>query len=217
MTPGNIVGMAVVKGLEVIALTDHNSCKNCEPLLTLAKEYGILAIPGMELCTVEEVHVLCLFEDLKHAMDFDSYVYRHLLPLPNREDIFGRQLLCNAKDEYTGKVDNLLIHATDIGFDKVYELMKDFHGLMIPAHIDKTSNSLLSNLGFIPPDSLFRCVEVKDMKKREALENTNPYLKQCRIISDSDAHQLGDINEPIHYIEVEERSVMGILKALGKP
>ena len=68
MTPANIVGMSVIKGLDVIAVTDHNSCKNCPAVLTAAEEYGILAIPGMEINTSEEVHAVCLFEELKAAM-----------------------------------------------------------------------------------------------------------------------------------------------------
>lgn len=85
MTPANIVGMAALKGLDVIALTDHNSCKNCPAIMKAAQEYGISVIPGMELTTMEEVHVLCLFPELSRAMDFDAYVYERLLPFPNRE------------------------------------------------------------------------------------------------------------------------------------
>ena len=74
MTPANIVGMAMIKGLDVIAVTDHNSCKNCPAVMSVAKEYGILVIPGMELCTIEDIHVLCLFNSLEAAMDFDGFV-----------------------------------------------------------------------------------------------------------------------------------------------
>ena len=99
MTPANIAGMAAVKGLDVIAVTDHNSCKNCPAVLAAAAEYGILAIPGMEINTSEEVHAVCLFEELKNAMDFDAYVYERLMAFPNKEEIFGRQLIYNKEDE----------------------------------------------------------------------------------------------------------------------
>ena len=89
MTPANIAGMAAVKGLNVIALTDHNTSKNCRPFLKMAEAYGITAIPGMELCTEEEVHVVCLFPDLYAADDFDLYVYERMLKIPNKEHIFG--------------------------------------------------------------------------------------------------------------------------------
>ncbi len=214
MTPGNIVGMALIKQLDVIALTDHNSCKNCPAFLKIAKDYGITAIPGMELCTAEEVHVVCLFPELEDAMGFDEYVFSQLVPFPNEEVIFGKQEIVDESDEVTGKEPNLLINATNISFDQVYELTKKYNGIMIPAHIDKSSNSLLSNLGFIPPDSKFSCVEFKDLTKLHELKKTNPYLEKCKIISSSDAHYLEHINEPVNYLYAKSKDVKDILEAL---
>ncbi len=214
MTPANIVGMAVVKELDVIALTDHNSCKNCPAFLKVAKQYGITAIPGMELTTREEVHVVCLFEQLEDAMRFDTYVYEHLLNIKNEEKIFGTQFIMNEEDVIIGKVEKLLINATDISFDEVYDLMKQYDGVMIPAHIDKSSTSLLSNLGFIPPDSRFKTVELKNLKKLHSLQEKHSYLKECTIITSSDAHYLQDINEPTHTILVPNVSPVGVITAL---
>ena len=106
MTPANIVGMAMIKPLDLIAVTDHNSCKNCPAVLTMADAYGLTALPGMELTTSEEVHVVCLFADLKDALAFDEYVYSHLMPIPNNEKIFGKQQLYNADDEVIGTIPN---------------------------------------------------------------------------------------------------------------
>lgn len=215
MTPANIAGMAAVKGLDVIAVTDHNSCKNCPAVLAAAQEYGILAIPGMEINTSEEVHAVCLFEELKAAMDFDAYVYERLMAFPNKEEIFGRQLIYNKEDEICGTVPNLLINATDISFEGLWELVRGFGGVMFPAHVDKTANSLIANLGFIPPDSKFVTAEVKDLGKLHRVRRENPYLEGCRIISDSDAHYLEDIHEPQLRLQVRERSVRGVLEVLG--
>ena len=214
MTPANIVGMAVVKELDVIALTDHNTCKNCPAFLKVAEAYGVVALPGMELTTTEEVHVVCLFEHLEDAMAFDAYVYEHLLDIKNEESIFGTQLIVNEDDEVTGKVDKLLINATDIDFDAVAGLMEEFHGIMIPAHLDKSTTSLLSNLGFIPPDSTFGIAEIKDLKNLHRLQEQHPYLKDCMILSDSDAHYLPDIHEPTYTMLVPELSVRGVFAAL---
>ena len=214
MTPANMVGMAVVKELDVIALTDHNTCKNCPAFLKVAEAYGVVALPGMELTTTEEVHVVCLFEHLEDAMAFDAYVYEHLLNIQNEESIFGAQLIMNEEDEVIGKVDKLLINATDIDFDAVAGLMERFHGIMIPAHLDKSTTSLISNLGFIPPDSDFRIAEIKDLKNLHRLQDKYPYLKDCMIISNSDAHYLPDIHEPIYTILVPELSVSGVFAAL---
>ena len=215
MTPANIAGMAAVKGLDVIAVTDHNSCKNCPAVLAAAAEYGILAIPGMEINTSEEVHAVCLFEELKNAMDVDAYVYERLMAFPNKEEIFGRQLIYNKEDEICGTEPNLLINATDISFEGLWELVKGFGGVMFPAHVDKTANSLIANLGFIPPDSKFVTAEVKDLGKLHKVRKENPYLERCRIISNSDAHYLEDIHEPELRLQVKERSVRGILEALA--
>lgn len=217
MTPANIVGMAALKGLDVIAVTDHNSCKNCPAVLHFAREYGVLALPGMEICTSEEVHAVCLFENLDAAMAFDSYVYERLMPFPNNEEIFGKQQICNEEDEVCGTVPYLLINSADISFDSLWELVRSYDGVMFPAHIDKSANSLIANLGFVPPDSKFTTAEVKDLRKLHDLKKSNPYLESCRIISNSDAHYLEHINEPGLTIRAAEKSARGVLDCLLRP
>lgn len=216
MTPYNIVGMAALKGLDVIAVTDHNSCKNCEAVLHAAEEYGILAIPGMELTTSEEVHVLCLFEELSAALAFDAYVHERILPIPNREEIFGRQEIYGLEDTPIGTEEFLLISATSISFEGLWELVDSFGGIMIPAHIDKASFSLLSNLGFVPEDSRFTAAEIFNRDSLPLLCAQNPYLEHCRILVNSDAHTLERIKEPENTLSVKERSAAGVLEALRK-
>jgi hypothetical protein len=216
MTPGNIVGMAALKGLEVIAVTDHNSCKNCPAVLHFAEKLGILAIPGMELCTSEEVHAVCLFKTLSKAMEFDAYVEKKLIPFPNNVAIFGNQFIYNKEDEAAGTFENLLINSTEISFDGLWDLVRSFDGVMFPAHLDKNANSLLSNLGFVPPDSRFMAAEVRNLNSLPELVIQNPYLEGCVILQNSDAHQLGDIKEPGLPLEVEEKSVEGVIAALLK-
>ncbi len=216
MTPGNIVAMAMLKELDVIALTDHNSCKNCPAFIEIAEQYGILAIPGMEINTSEEIHVVCLFPTLTNAMAFDKYVYQRLTPFLNKEDIFGKQEICNYEDEVIGNEQYLLINAVNISIDQLWDVVHFYEGIIIPAHIDKDANSLLYNLGFVPPDSKFRVAEIKNIERTEKIKADNPYLENCRIISNSDAHYLQDIQEGIYFIEVEGRSVPHVLAALTK-
>lgn len=222
MTPYNIVAMAALKGLDVIAVTDHNSCKNCPAVLSAAKEYGILAISGMEITTSEEVHAVCLFASLENAMKFDAYVYEHLMPVKNRVDIFGKQEIYDCSDNICGQVENLLINSTDISFDALCELAGAYGGIMFPAHIDKNSNSLISNLGFVPENSAFAAAELANSSGLPELTKRNPYLKQCRILYNSDAHYLEHINEAQHMVEtdhlidVQHKSVDAVLAALGK-
>lgn len=214
MTPGNIVGMAAIKGLDVIAVTDHNSCRNCPAVMKLAQEYEVLAIPGMEINTSEEVHAVCLFPDLSSAMAFDAYVYKKLMKFPNNEAIFGKQQICNEEDVVVGTEPNLLINSADISFDELWDLVEGYGGVMFPAHIEKSANSLLANLGFVPPGSKFRTAEVRDLKKLHQIRKDNPYLETCHIISNSDAHYLEHIHEPELTIPVREKSTEAVIEYL---
>ena len=115
MTPATIAGMCKLSGLDVAALTDHNTCGNCPAFCEAAEAYGLLAIPGMELCTLEEVHVVCLLPDLERAMAFQAEVYRRMDGRANDPAIFGRQLLMDADDHVVGEEERLLSGATTIG------------------------------------------------------------------------------------------------------
>lgn len=214
MTPANIVNMAKHIGLDVIAVTDHNSCRNLPAVSSYAKKNNIISMFGMELCTIEEVHVLCYFSTLENAMSFDRYVYERLIKVPNRNDIFGAQDIYNDEDLKVGEEHNLLINASEISFNSLDEIMRRFNGIYVPAHIDKCSNSLLSNLGFIPPESKFKCVEINDISNVEKLYKLHSYLTGCNVITNSDAHNLGKINEPVHSMKVRERSIEAALEAL---
>ena len=214
MTPANIVAMSALKGLDVIAVTDHNTCRNCPAVMKWANEYDLIAIPGMELCTMEEVHVLCLFEELADALRFDEYVYSKLMRYPNDERAFGRQEIYDEEDKQVGTEPYLLINATNISFDELGVLMEKFKGVYIPAHIDKNSNSLISNLGFIPPNADFLAAELAKVVNLDRISQGNPYLKQCNIITNSDAHSLGNINEAVNFIGSKSRDKKDILTAL---
>ena len=214
MTPANIAAMAALKELQVIALTDHNSCGNCPAAAAEAERNGLVFLPGMELTTQEEVHVLCLFSELSQAMAFSAYVYGRLLPMENRPEIFGRQLVYNEQDELAGEERRMLAGSTDIPFLDAQGLAEDYGGLMIPAHIDKNANSLLHNLGFVPEGSRFSCVETARPERWEELAKSHRFLRGCRRICNSDAHYLGDIHEAEYFLEVRERSARGVLEAL---
>ena len=216
MTPANIAGMAKVVDLDLIALTDHNSCKNCPAISRAASAYGVLFLPGMELTTSEEVHVLCYFPSLDAAMDFDSYVSAHLPDIPNRPALFGDQLICDEEDQILGREERLLISATDISFDAVFDLVSRYDGIMIPAHINKPSTSLLGNLGFIPENSRFSCAEVKNEADWPLLQQQYPYLAGCSYLCSSDAHDLNTIHEPIYTLTTAGISLPDILAAIQK-
>lgn len=219
MTPNNIAGMAFLKELKIIALTDHNTARNAPALIRAAEQYGLIVLPGMELTTQEEAHVVCLFAETEDALAFDAYVYERLPRIRNKIKVFGEQILMNEKDEPVGEEEYLLINATSIPFDDVYDAVTAYNGIMIPAHLDKSTTSLISSLGYIPPESKFTCAEVKDLSKLHGLLHDHPYLENCRIISDSDAHYLGDISEAVHTLPFasDHPSKQEILETLVRP
>lgn len=216
MTPANIARMAYLKKLDIAALTDHNSCKNCEAFIHYCNQYKILAIPGMEITTIEEVHVLCLFETLGDALKFQTHIDSKLITIPNNERIFGNQLIYDKQDSISGKEPYLLINAVNISFFRLYDILQDYHGIMIPAHIDRKANSLITNLGIIGDENKFRVVEIKNRANEKTLKIKHPYLKRCRVIYNSDAHRLENIHESENYLNIEERAVKSVIENLAK-
>ncbi len=160
MTPNNIINMAYIKNLDVISITDHNTMLNVDAAIKIAEKRGIIVVPGIEVTTREEVHVLCYFESLEYGMGFQKIIYEGLPNIKNKEEIFGEQLILDDNDKLKGTLDKLLINSTKYTIDQVYELVKKFNGVMIPAHIDKKSYSILSVLGFIPENLKIETVEI---------------------------------------------------------
>lgn len=214
MTPQNIVGMARLKELDVIALTDHNTCANCAAVMAAAEGTGLLVLPGMELCTCEEIHVVCLFPGLEQAAAFGDYVERHSPTVYNDPAIYGHQYRMNGNDEIVGEETHLLVIASDISVMDVPDLMRRFGGVCFPAHVDKSSYSLLASLGSVPPECGFTVAEIAQPAKIDALCAQHPLLGEMRIVTDSDAHYLWDISERYYYLEAD-RTAESVLKALG--
>ena len=162
MTPNNIAGMAAIKGLNILALTDHNSCKNCPAFFEACKRQGIIPIAGMELSTAEDIHLVCLFAELDDAMRFDAEIEKHLMPIKNRPEIFGEQLILDGEDEVIGEEQTLLISATDLSIDDAVKLARDFGAHVHPAHIDRQSNGIIAILGDIPSEYGFKTFELRE-------------------------------------------------------
>ena len=209
MTPANIAGMAALNGLEVVALTDHNTARNCPAFLKWTEHYGLIGIPGMELCTSEEVHVVCLFPELEQADAFSRHVGGLLPSIPNNSRAFGRQLLMDSGDTVLGEETHLLAGAADIGLQEVPELVASFGGLAYPAHIDRPSNSLLSQLGLWDPDLRFPLAEVSLYCPDDLFDR--PDLRGLRHISGCDAHDLDQIPDAHQYMDVPEATAAAVL------
>lgn len=211
MTPNNIVNMAVLKGLDAIAITDHNSAGNVRACVECGAKAGIVVIPGMEVETSEDVHVVCLFPSVQQAEMMDSIVSENLTVIKNRADIFGNQYILNEDDTVVGCVDNLLSTATTLDIYTLVDKVNEIGGIAIPAHIDKSSYSVISNLGFIPEDIDFTAVEIKNPDRVSELKK-NHAIDSCHIMHNSDAHFLWDIHEKDFFLEVNEISPNSLVR-----
>ena len=204
MTPNNIAGMATLKGLNILALTDHNSAQNCPAFFEACRNQGIVPIAGMELSTAEDIHLVCLFEHLEQAMAFDAEIAKHRMPMKNRPEIFGNQWILDAEDELVAEEETLLISATDLWIDDAIRLAREFGAHVHPAHIDRESNGIIAILGDIPKEYGFDCFEVTDPAHIEEYRQRYPQTQSGSILICSDAHHLWDINEAEHSMELED-------------
>ena len=195
MTPNNIVNMAAISGLDTIAVSDHNTVGNVRSAIEAGKMCGVNVIPGMEVETSEEVHILTLYPSIEIAEDVAKEVYKKLPDIKNRPDIFGEQIYMDEEDNITGYEEKLLISPTTLALEELFDLVKSAGGLFIPAHVDRHSYSVLTNLGFIPDDLDIKHIELsKSTTDVEAYLNARSDLKKYNIFRNSDAHYLGDIS-----------------------
>ena len=202
-TPNSIAGMGELNSLSIMALTDHNTCKNCPAFFEACFRHGILPVAGMELTPAEDIHAVCLFPSLHKAMEFDEFLQSRRILFPNRKDIFGKQLICDSEDNVIGEEENLLTNATDISIEEAPSLVESFGGICYPAHIDRDANGIISVLGTFPENAGFTCAELHNGEKAEEYAE-NFSLKDKRLIISSDAHYLWDIKECSDFLYMEE-------------
>ena len=206
-TPANICGMAKIKGLDIIAVCDHNTCRNLPAVKECCDAYGLLLLPGMELTTQEEVHMLCYFQDVETALVFSDEVKKHLPQKKNNPKFFGHQYVMDSDDNILAEEDALLIGATDLPLREAAALCRAFSGVPVPAHINRGSNGLLINQGFMPEEPSFSAVEVWRM-----LPCDEKILAGRHVLHSSDAHYLGDIQEREHALRLEHRTAEALLE-----
>jgi len=210
MTPNNIVNMSILKGLNVIAITDHNTCRNALSCMQCAEGTDLLVLPGMEVETSEECHVVCIFETIEQAIKMEEEVSSHLPKIKNRTDIFGHQMIMDKEDNVIGEEENLLVTATSLSVSQVSHLASSLGGASFPAHIDKTSYSVISNLGFIDDSYGFKTVEIKNPERVKELYEKH-HLSRFKIIHNSDAHYLQDISECLYFLDTPHLTAKQII------
>ena len=214
MSPSAIVEQAKMRGLDIIAICDHNTTRQVKVTQHIGKKHGLFVIGGVEVTTKEEAHVLAYFETDEQLDTFQEYLDKHRPRIPLDEDRFGYQLIVDEDENVIGEEECLLLSAIDSDIDTLYDVVHNIGGLFVPAHVNKPSSSLMSQLGFIPPDLKADALELsKHITKAEFLEK-NAYLKRFMFTKSSDAHFLQHIGEAFCILSMREPSFEEFRKAI---
>ena len=200
------------QGLDIIAITDHNSGQNVRVTLELASNTPLHVFPGMEVESVEEVHLLCLFDRLDGLLEWQEIVTASLPDRPNAEEYFGEQLITDLNDQYVAREERLLATATKLTVQKIVKIIAKIGGLVIPAHIDRPYNSILANLGVIPEELELTILELSARQRVNQFLKMHPFLKKYAFIQSSDSHFLADI-KPMTKLCLEEINLTEIKMA----
>jgi PHP family Zn ribbon phosphoesterase len=214
MSPLAIVQEAQKKGLDIIALCDHNSAENTWAAVKAARKSPLVVIPGMEICSREEVHILGWFPSVEAALEVQAKVYG-ALPGENDSEKFGMQVIVDEKDEVVDFCPRLLIGATTLSAEDIVRVIKRAEGLAVASHIDREGFSLLGQLGFIPPGLKLDALEVSRYTGLAKARITySEYTDRFPLVCNSDAHCLEDVGLVYTEFECEEASLEGIKQAL---
>lgn len=214
MTPVKIVRKALEMGLSMIAITDHNSAENVSAVIAAARDTELYVIPGIEITSTEEAHIIGLFSSVENALSMQEIIFEKLQPGENKEDLFGMQVIADEFDNVEGFNKRLLIGATTIQIEKIVELIHQFDGLAIPAHIDRESYSIISQLGFIPQNLSIDAIEISYNLNLQSARNQFNELEKIPFITSSDSHDLEDIGKCQTSLLVAEANIGELIKAL---
>jgi 3',5'-nucleoside bisphosphate phosphatase len=214
MSPANIIQKAREKGLDIIGITDHNSTRHCKLISKLAATEGIFVLMGAEVTTREEVHCLSFFENDDQLSDFQAYLEAHLPPILNDTQKFGYQVVVDEDEQIIDEIEFLLISALDQSIDQVEQKVHSLGGIFVPAHIDRPSYSITSQLGFIPAGLNIDAIEISATCKAESVRPFITKQKDVKIIRNSDAHYVDQIGKVFTTFEMEHRSFAEVKLAL---
>lgn len=215
MSPREVVNAAIRKGIDLIGICDHNSAENVLAVKKAAERNGLMVVGGMEVASSEEAHILVFFEDDDDLLEFQEYVYRHLTGR-NDEHSFGLQVIADDEDGVIGFCDRLLIAASSLSAEAIVAKAREAKGesVVIAAHVDRDSFSIIGQLGFIPPGLRLDAVEVSRMTPAEALSRFHD-CGNYPVVTGSDAHGPDDIGRRFTWFTVQDGTVSEIRKALA--
>lgn len=192
MIPPLIVQEALARGINLIGITDHNSSANVAAVQKAAMGTGLTVLPGMELQTREEVHLLCLFDQLEQLEKWQELVNTHLPPLENNIEYFGEQFIVDETGDFIRRETQLLLTSASLTLEQAVEEILNLGGLAVPAHVNRSAFSLIANLGFVPPGVSFDALEIsRHLSPQQACQKF-PQLSQFPLIQNGDVHRLDE-------------------------
>lgn len=216
MTPAHVIRRAKELGIGIVGITDHNSTRQCAETSRIGKREGIFVLCGAEVTTQEEVHVLVFVEEREHLAALQHYLDKYLAPVANNPEYFGYQLVVDEQEQVLYEEETLLINAIDRSLEEVEAFVRSLDGIFIPAHIDKSRNSLLSQLGFVPPHLGADALEISHRCDLDALLKEHPYLSEYRFIRSSDAHYPEEIGRATSWLDAGDLSFDAIKGAITR-
>jgi PHP family Zn ribbon phosphoesterase len=214
MSPAKIVQRSLEVGLDVIALCDHNSAENAGAAMCAGEKKGLRVLPGLEICSKEEVHILALFEELSQALAMQEYVYASL-PGENKPEVFGFQVVANEEEEVLAENPRLLIGATRLGLHDVVQKTHGLGGICLCSHVDRPAYGIINQLGFIPADLSLDGVEVSHRVPLADAPKTVPGIDNLPCVTASDAHFLSDIGKVWTVLQMAAPNLKEIRMALA--
>ncbi|NCA80147.1 MAG: PHP domain-containing protein [Sphingobacteriia bacterium] len=214
MSPVAIVDKALEKGLDIIAITDHNTTLQAECVQKIGKQKGLMVITGVEVTSKEEVHCLAYFKEKNQISEFQEYIDQHIPNIQNNPDYFGYQIQVDENDNIVYQEERLLISAINQSVEQILKKVKTLDGIFILAHIDKSKNSIISQLGFLPPDLEVDALEVTKRGLDSGFIEQNSYLSNNLFVSNSDAHYIDDIGKSFTQYKLETLSIPELFKII---
>ncbi len=215
MSPVRIIHEAKIKGLDIIAITDHNASDHARLMIELGKQTGITVFPGLEVNTQEEVHCLALFENIEKTEMFQEYIDKNLPDIMNCPEKFGHQVVVNESEEIVAEKKKLLLSGVMVGISEVEKKVHELDGIFIPAHVDRKRNSIFSQIGFIPEDLKIDAIEISSNVDFKEFLNTKPALRKYAAITNSDAHYPENIAKSSTLYYMQEPTFVEWKKSLG--
>lgn len=215
MIPPLIVDEALYKGVDLIAVTDHNATGNVAAVMEAAEGKDLTVLPGMELQVQEEVELICIFDTVEQAEAWQAYVDGRLLPLENDPERFGPQYAVDAEGDFVAEDPHFYQGPAQIPLADAARQVRERGGLVIPAHIDRPAKGLLGVLGLWPPDLVADAAEVSPNICPSQARQRFPFLPDLPLITNSDAHWLDAIGKTLTVFVLKEKpSVAELRRAL---